>query len=224
MSTEKVTVYPLDGDSPFPMDRREFYEEQVEEYKTKGKPSKAVEVANIFLFNSDGDLIVQKRSESKAHNAGLLDKSTGGHVTFGDSPDYTVMVETIQELQVPSITVRTQEEFLKTFKLLNNYLNTVAIVKQVGTEIKPMEKIIKGEKILIANKIDLYFGVFNGAVKMVDKEAKGIMFYSLEELKDGLEKSPDMFTYDLKYLVGAHEQEIRELLDSISPMLRNHQK
>ena len=93
-----------------PMDRKSFYEEQVSEYKKNGEPSRAIEVVNILLFNSQGELIVQKRSFDKNHNPGLLDKSIGGHLRYGDTPDYTVMVETIQELQTPSIVLKDKKD------------------------------------------------------------------------------------------------------------------
>ena len=71
------------------------------------------------MFNSYGEMIIQKRSFDKNHNPGLLDKSIGGHVQFGDTPDYTAMVETIQELQTPSIVLKNENDFVKTFHLLH---------------------------------------------------------------------------------------------------------
>ncbi len=102
--SDLITTYNLDDrpDIVWPMDRKEFYRGQVEAFKKFGKPTKAIAVVSIFLFNEHGELLVQKRSNEKAHNPGLLDKSIGGHIQIGDSPQYTVMVETVQELQVPS--------------------------------------------------------------------------------------------------------------------------
>ena len=113
--SEQVSVCTVD--SPFkcfPEDRSAFYTEQVEEFKKKGAPSKAVEIVDVFLFNKSGEFLVQKRSSTKNHNPNLLDKTIGGHVQFGDKPYYTVMIESVQELQTPSIVLNTKEEFNKT--------------------------------------------------------------------------------------------------------------
>lgn len=213
---ETITVYDLkDPDRAIPMSRKEFYEEQTVKYKTENKPSKAVEIFNEMLFNTHGDLIIQKRSDHKNHNAGLLDKSIGGHVKYGDSIDYTAMVETVQELQVPSIVLRSDQDFSKTLELLREYLNTIAISKHLYTKIIDMIKIINNEKVVISYRVNFFFGVFDGAVKMVDREAKGIMFYSLDDLKKEIERFPDMFTYDLRYFVEHDEKAMRDFIEEI---------
>lgn len=171
--SEIVNVLPLDTrDIVFPMERDLFYKEQIEAFKNTGKPTKAVEVVNVLLFNEAGQLIVQKRSSNKAHNADLMDKSIGGHITHGDLPNFTVMLETVQELQVPSIVLNDDEDFDKTFHVLKDYTNTTAIVKHFATELVFLSKIIDDEEIVIANKTYLYVGIYEGSVKNIDREAK----------------------------------------------------
>jgi len=92
--SEIINTYLLDDpETIIPMERKEFYREQIEVYKKTGKPTRANDIIDIFIFNSHQELLVQKRSYDKTHNAGLLDKSIGGHVRYGDSADYSVMVE-----------------------------------------------------------------------------------------------------------------------------------
>ena len=67
--SEIVKTYMLDNPSVMiPMERAAFYKEQIKQYALHGKPSRAVEVINIFLFNEKKQLLVQKRSQTKAHN------------------------------------------------------------------------------------------------------------------------------------------------------------
>ncbi len=74
--TEIINSYNLDNlDSLIPMDRKEFYDTQVKVFQDTWKPMMAVEVVNIFLFNESWEMILQKRSSHKAHNANLIDKS-----------------------------------------------------------------------------------------------------------------------------------------------------
>jgi isopentenyldiphosphate isomerase len=213
---EKINTFLLsDPETLIPMDRDEFYHEQIELSKKGGEPTRACEIVNVFLFTSARELIIQKRSNDKMHNAGLLDKSIGGHVTYGDSPNYTVQVETVQELQTPSIVLKDKVEFLKTLKLLNDYTKTLAIIRHLQTQISTFKKVIKGKKVLVANKAHVYLGLYNGSVKPVDREAKGILFYDMDDLKEEMRNSPELFTDDLHVLVQELEPEIKEFLSII---------
>lgn len=66
------------------------------------------------------------------------------------------MVETIQELQVPSLVLKNHDDFLKTFTLLRDYLSTIAIVEKIDTRLVKVEKIIESKPILLANKTHSY--------------------------------------------------------------------
>lgn len=214
--SETVNTYLLDNPEVLiPMDRKEFYAEQVAEYKKSGKPTRAVEVVNVMVFNSHGEMIIQKRSFDKTHNPGLLDKSVGGHMQYGDTPDYTVMVETVQELQTPSIVLKDTIDFQKTHSLLNNYLETIAIVKNTQPKIYTPIKIINGEEVRIANKMHLYIGVYDGRIRPVDREAKGVLFYTLAELESEMNKNPDTFTDDLRCILVDFKDEIAEFTEMI---------
>lgn len=204
---EKLTVCDLaHPDQFFSMDRSEFYAEQ----SALKKPTKAVAIVDIFLFDAEGEIFVQKRSNTKTHNPGLFDKSVGGHMQFGDDSNYTSMVETVQELQVPSIALYTEEDFQKTLILLKSYLNTVAVLKHVSTFIDTFEKVIEGKVRQIANQKFLFFGVYNGSVKTVDRESKGILLYSLEDLQEEMKQFPERFTYDLQYYVRNFSREMHD--------------
>ncbi len=214
---EIINTYLLENPAEMvQMDRKDFYDEQIRIFKETGKPTKAVEVINVLLFNSHGELTVQKRSFEKNHNPGLLDKSIGGHVENGNTPDYTVMVETIQELQTPSIVLRNQNDFDKTIKLLGKYLETVSVICHLKTEIKTFVKVVNGEDIEIANKMHLYIGVYDGRTRPVDRESKGVLFYSLPELENEMQKSPSTFTNDLHFIMKEYKKEIYEFLNEIT--------
>lgn len=213
--SEKITTYQLrELEIPIAMDRDEFYREQIKAFKTTGKPTRACEIVNVILFNSQKEIIVQKRAPSKNHNPYLIDKAVGGHIVFDDNPFYTVMVETIQELKVPSIVLRTDDDFKKTHMLLKNYLDNIAIIKQIDQKILFLDRIISGEKIIIANKVHLFFGIYDGATKPVDQEASGVLYYNLDFLKQEMKNMPNNFTYDLFYFFKHYAKEIDKFLKS----------
>ena len=213
---EKINTFLLKN--PFeliPMYRKDFYDEQVNIHKNGGIPDRAIEIVNILIFNTYGEVIVQKRSFDKNHNPGLLDKSVGGHIQFGDTPDYTVMMETIQELQTPSVVLKNENDFIKTFNLLNRYLETISVIKYFTTALYTPVKIINKENIPIANKMHLYFGVYDGRIRPVDRESKGVLFYSLSELKNEMESNPDTFTNDMRYIMKEYKEEIEKFVEMI---------
>lgn len=204
--------------SPFktyPEDRSLFYASQTEAFKQTGAPTKAAEIVNVFLFNKSGEFLIQKRSATKNHNPNLLDKTIGGHIQFGDQPYYTVMIESVQELQTPSIVLNTKEEFQKTYELLQGYLDTIAVVYYHDVQLLKLTKIIRDEEVVIGNKVHLFFGIYGGATKPVDREAKGVLLYSFEEVEEEIAKNPKAFTYDFIYLFNTYKKDISEFLATL---------
>ncbi|KKQ27429.1 MAG: Nudix hydrolase 3 [Candidatus Magasanikbacteria bacterium GW2011_GWC2_37_14] len=214
--SEIITTYKLtDLEQPVPMDREEFYDSQIKEFKKTGKPTMAAELVQVLLFTKDKEIILQKRSKTKNHNPSLLDKSMGGHLQFGDSTTYTVMVECLQELCVPSIVVGTTEDFSKTFKILNNYLENLAVIKFVATHVNNFKKIFKGELVPIANKYHFYLGVYNGSIKPADKEVSGLMYFDYQDLQNEIQNAPNQFTEDLKFFLNKYSAEIESFLKNL---------
>jgi isopentenyl-diphosphate delta-isomerase len=208
---EKIYAYSLDNKHIVKeMDRSEFYKKQIKSFKKNGKVDEAIEIIQVFLFNTDGELLIQKRGKSKNHNPGLLDKSLGGHMKFGDTADYTVMVETVEELGTPSIVLRDPVDFEKTRLLLRNYRQNIAIIKLLNTDFFKLKKIINEEVIDIVNKAHVYVGVYDGYVKPEDKEASGVLWYNMDDLTEEMEKSPDLFTEDLKVYIDRFEKDLRD--------------
>jgi hypothetical protein len=60
-----------------PMERKAFYDEQFALSVNGQEPNRSVDVVQVLLFTLDGEVILQKRSQNKAHNPGLIDKSIG---------------------------------------------------------------------------------------------------------------------------------------------------
>ena len=211
--SEIVNTYLLSKPGQLiPMKRESFYKEQIAAFKKNGKPSRAIELVQILLFTSDQEIILQKRSNKKKHNAGLMDKSVGGHIQHKNTPTYTVMAETLQELQVPSFVLNSEDDFDKTLKLLQKYLGSAALVQRIDEKIEILPKVFKGEKIPIASKYHFFIGVYDGAVKPIDKEASGILFYNYNSFKKEIKTTPDFFTDDLKYFITKYNKEINNLL------------
>lgn len=214
--SEIVTTYLLtDLDQPMPMEREEFYESQVALFKKGKKPNRAVEIVQIMLFTPEGDIILQKRSRKKNHNPGLVDKSIGGHVTFGNSPWFTATSETLQELHVPSFVLPSDEDFNKSLKLLHTFLAHSAIIQYIETRTAPFAKLFGAELVPIVNKYHFYLGVYGGAIKPVEKEASGILLHKFDSLAADMEARPSEYTKDLKFFLSKYSAKISDFLASI---------
>lgn len=201
---EQITVSPVGSPAQLQSyDRKQFYDEQF-----AGDHRLAVHIIDILLFSSQGDIILQKRSHTKAHNPGLLDKSIGGHIVYGDTADYTVMVESIQELLTPSIVLKNDSDFSKTMDLLRNYTDTISVIKPIETVEWKLNKLQGGAQKPVNNVVHMYFGVYDGRMRPADREASGMLYYSYENLKREIEMSPAQFTDDLIQMCAKYDEQI----------------
>ncbi len=65
-----------------------------------GKPSLMHKVVHVLVFNSNGQLLLQKRSMDKDVAPGKWDTSVGGHVNSGESLEDAVQREMEEELGI----------------------------------------------------------------------------------------------------------------------------
>lgn len=216
-SSELVTLYSIYEPTANPISyvRSQFYDEQIALAQWDKLYQYWVWIINIFLVNRAWEIIIQKRSSHKRHNPNLLDKSIWWHIQRWDPVDYTVMVETVQELQVPSVVIREDDDFEKRYELLHDYLNTIALIKHVDTKMIQLKKIINWETVPLYNMTHIFFGVYGGSVKNVDREAKWILYYDIDELVQEMNDTPSQFTDDLHTYLKLYGEELRSFIDFI---------
>ncbi len=65
-----------------------------------GNPSLMHKVVHVLVFNSTGELLLQKRSMDKSVAPGKWDTSVGGHVSAGESLELAVQREMEEELGI----------------------------------------------------------------------------------------------------------------------------
>ncbi|MBC8235265.1 NUDIX domain-containing protein [bacterium] len=71
-----------------------------------GNKSLAHRVVHILVFNSNGELFLQKRSMNKDIQPGRWDTSVGGHLNLGETFEEAVYRELKEELNVEGIPVQ----------------------------------------------------------------------------------------------------------------------
>lgn len=198
-----------------PVERATFYREEIARSQAGLRVERFVEVIYVFIFTEVGELIIQKRSKEKWHNANLLDKSIGGHVQHGDSPNLTAMIETIQELQVPSIVLENHTDFMRTFDILSEYIYTSALLEYITSEYIESKKIIDWKEVIIWNLAHVYFGIYGWPVKNIDREAKWILYYTIDDLTAEITLHPTIFSHDLSDMLVRYGDQMRAFLSKI---------
>jgi hypothetical protein len=122
------------------------------------------------------------------------------------------MIETVQELDVPSFVVQHNDSFERYYALLQPYLSTIALLKFIDCKTHVLMNKFDGELLPISKRNHLYFGFYNGKAKNNDKEAKGILYYQLDELLAEIEENPTAFTHDLVFFLTRYKNEVAEFL------------
>jgi isopentenyl-diphosphate delta-isomerase type 1 len=73
-------------------------------------------VVHLHVFNSQGDLLLQKRAMNKDIQPGKWDTSVGGHVDFGETVEAALFREVREELGMENFT----PEFLQSYVFESN--------------------------------------------------------------------------------------------------------
>jgi len=206
-----------------PIERGEFYKQEIERHLQWLPPQFAVEIVNILLCDpKKKQWLIQERSEEKRHNPGLYDKTVGWHLQVlpNNTSSETAQFETLEELRIPSYTFENDDAFQRGYEKFKGLLDHVAILKQIDTKPLIYKRIMKiweqTEVIDIASKVHVFFGVYEWPVKNNDWESGGFSFRSMESLKEKIAKHPDMYTDDLATLISIYGTRLMEELQQLS--------
>ena len=120
--------------------------------------------AHVFLFDENGDLLVQKRSADRIHSPSLLDCSVSEHVKAGESYQAAALRGLREEMGVTGITLTPLVKFRMNYGLNDNEVSA------------------------------LYTGTVNPAAVNFDPvEISEISYRNMDELRSLMESQPDLF-------------------------------
>lgn len=214
---ELLDVYSFEGEVVGQMEKKEFHETQRREYQEKGSTSIRHKDVKLFLLTSKGRVILQRRSKWKGDNAGMWDKTIGGHISSGDTFELTMLKECAEELGIPATIVK-PEDFDKATSTTD--LHILAIIKPlILLDNYQSHRVHQGEKWTESSITQFFFGYYDGAIRFIDSESCGIQVFTLEELEEEIKTNPESFTDDIKYMISKFRHLIKSAEKKIEHVL-----
>lgn len=125
-----------------------------------------VRISRVFLQNSKGELLLQKRADTMSAIPGRWDQTAGGHVDEGEDYRVAAFRELAEEMGVEGVQLSEVTTFYSEEK----------------DEHKTKKRF---------NKI--FTGVYDGEVKIDNDEVTDFQWISIDELSERMIQSPDDF-------------------------------
>jgi len=196
---ELLDIYNMRDELTGVQERSKFYREIEEEFAKTGKITRKVKTIRVLLMNSQGRVYIQKRSLTKSHNAGLYDKTIGGHILHNHTVHITLVKECAEELGIPAVMLA-DDEFARAVTSTN--LSIIGIFKraEIVTDYMSVRKSKKGD-ILQPFISTFIVGYYDGAIRFCDGESSGIEVFDLSDLHDAILQYPERYTDDLRYFI-----------------------
>lgn len=181
-------------------ERDAFYAKSRVEFEETGKITRQVRTVRLLLMNSQGRVYVQKRSSGKSDNAGLYDKTIGGHVPAGFTYDLVVTKECAEELGFPAAVV-SSDDFERAMGAVP--LEVIGIFHRIDYQsgFESTRLLRNDTRFVQPYMTSFYIGYYDGAIRFADGESSGIEVFSPTELKADIAAKPDKYTEDLKYMI-----------------------
>ncbi len=129
---------------------------------------------SILIFNDKGEMLIQKRAQSKYHSGGLWTNACCSHLI-----ENCTMDEYIHNRLKHEMGFDCPLEYLSKFQYVAKFENG-----------------------LTENEIDhIYIGKWNGNPELNLEEAEDFCWKSLDEIKQDIENQPEKFTYWFKEII-----------------------
>lgn len=209
---ENLEVYDLKGNFVRYQDISDFYKNSSREFFEKGFVSYKVKTVSCILFDTKGRVILQKRSYSSHHGPGLYDKSVGGHVSAGETPDIAIVKESLEELGVVLTILSDLDKAVERIDI-----ERVGVVEEFDyiEEFYSKRELPDLSYFYQPVKETVYLGVYDGDIRFEDGEVEDYMRIELSSLLRRVKHSPEEFTYDLIYVLKKYGEDLKKLSERI---------
>lgn len=201
---ELITLYTREAPSePILCARKDYYDNDFTTYQGH-YPA----LIDVFLFNKSGEILLQRRGLNKRANPGKLHTSIGGHINWGEKPEFSLVHECMEELGAPTF-LFAEDNYDQAIKKLEPYTHKAALVKEIKEFFRNYSKSDIENQRYIKDRIWLYFGRYDGVTEPPDEEVAGYEWFNLNNLSKEMEEKPDQFTAGIKIYFNEFNDEMR---------------
>lgn len=203
MPEEIITLYTKENPSePVACERTEYYDNDSTKYKNH-YPA----LIDVFLFNKYGDVLLQKRGRAKRFNPGKLHTTVGGHINWGERPEFSLVHECMEELGAPAL-LFSSDEYGTAYKKLSAYADHAALMYEVKEYFRNYSDHPIESCRTIKDRMWLYFGRYDGPIETPDRASAGYEWMDLMTLRAEIQKNPAQFTDGLMIYVEEFAKEM----------------
>ncbi len=207
MPDELIVLYTKEApNTPLSAGRTAYYDHALDTYSTH-YPC----VVDVLLFNSQGELLLQKRARTKRFNPGKLHTTVGGHINVGEHHDFTMVHECMEELGAPLL-LFPKETFPDAYSKLHAYATRAAFGYFVDERFRDFRTDSKFAQTAIKDRSYFYLGLYDGPFGSPDRDSAGYEWMSLETFGDQMKNHPDQFTNGIALFVDVYKKEIEEFV------------
>lgn len=136
-------------------------------------------VIRIYLYNSKGELLIQKRADHIRSNPGMWTESVAGHVDVGETYHQAAVREMKEELDISGV--------------------DLTELKKIYTEEKDAHKLKK-------RFTTLYTGRYEGEVHLDPNEVSQVRWTSPEAFRAEMTEHPELFSDGTRLCFSALEE------------------
>jgi isopentenyldiphosphate isomerase len=184
---EILAIYSETQEEPKPCARGEFYAHLFDIY-AGWHPG----VTDVLIFNVHCELLLQQRALHKKANPGRYSTSVGGHINFGERPEFTVVHECMEEIGVPFL-LFSEQSFSDAYRKLAPYTKRAALGYLHKAHFQSVPEDVSQGHPPFKQKMWLHFARYDGPVESVDGDAMGFEWRSLAVLQEERRKHPERF-------------------------------
>lgn len=163
MAEQIIIYHESDFTEPIIAPRDEVYSQRGEKYGEY-----YIAVVDAFVFNSQGEMLLQRRAKHKKTSPGLLHTAVAWHIDPGDTAEFTLLHECLEEIGVPCWFSQEGESFFEQVKKLKPFLEKMAFLKLHKHYRKDFAHVDQNYSFLSRDDTHTFFAVFNGIPVCID--------------------------------------------------------
>lgn len=211
----KTTVYWNPHAEIVPMLSSDFLDEN-EKWIWK---KKEVESIFFFLFDTDGNMYLWKRSDTRSHNAWLYDKTVGYFERIWLTHDENCVRWVLSEIWVPLILSWSIDSFWRDISSYSKHLNRYAHGVNLTTDRDAFPALMHDwNNVTHAVKYHIYVWVTTMSSDSFFLNEKDVSHFKkiwFEEIIALIEENPTEYTFDIHFLLKKHASLFRSFLNVI---------